>query len=403
MARDTWQLIRPVVQTKKNNKKVTIPAFSYSSFYTRKSIGNGTSPGSDDFYQSLVAEYSMDGPFTLEFWVKLSSISGSHVLFQNWREASNANQLTITATATSIVIDVSVSSSTETLTATYPVPANEWFHIGVTFDATTIRLYVNGKLQSTTLDPTGGVIDTDIANTYGYYMFGTKAGGSLMYGSIAELRFDSTQAIGEETMAFRWDKVISEDDLALRISFADAAVAGSFINFTELVTSSSKSITASKFSISETDYPPIGFGCAPLIAEYEVSIGEPCSLKHPKAHPETTPNWGLYVSWIDDGGEFQRRKLFAPSSMDLEIAPVVALYDGEKVNDPFKLEVFAKDGEDTITLTSDLDIKLSNTSNPTSGTDHANNVADEIAADTTLGEPTPLSNPPYEFNTQQTF
>jgi len=108
------------------------------------------------------------------------------------------------------------------------------------------------------------------------------------------------------------------------------------------------------------------------------------------------------VRWTDEDNVIQRRRLNDMEGVD--IAPFPEKYAGETLPLTYVFECWNVDGASSITLSTDLVIYTSLTSQPTSDTDHVNVVAvTNPTIDTTLGEPFPVTDFPLEFNTQQTY
>ena len=123
------------------------------------------------------------GDYTLEAWLYMSSTSFSNQCF--YGGTSSGGPIFTIRSQTSLVINPYGSGDTCTFTGAY-FPTNQWYHIAVTRQSSTARLFVNGVLASTTTD----------SGNYGQTVVGV--GGIGLYywtGYVSNLRFIKGTAV----------------------------------------------------------------------------------------------------------------------------------------------------------------------------------------------------------------
>ncbi|SDX53624.1 LamG-like jellyroll fold domain-containing protein [Flavobacterium degerlachei] len=85
--------------------------------------------------------YDLTNSFSIEVWVKPNSITGAQTIFSK-RDANNS------ATGYDLKLAGSIVSfnwnSTGTIQSNYSISTSRWYHIAVTFNGTTYRLYIDG-------------------------------------------------------------------------------------------------------------------------------------------------------------------------------------------------------------------------------------------------------------------
>jgi hypothetical protein len=411
MARDVWQEKLPGVETKRINKKLILPAFSLDTFYNEqclKTVDNAPTNG----LQIPNAGYNLSSAFTVECWVYLheaveGGASRRDVFYANVIDTSGVPQVEIGIYNNLIIVYLyrGPTFGYYTLESVNEVPIGEWFHVAVTYNGTTLRTFLNGKLESSVAAT--GALSQDPGGIYHLGLLSSYDNTRIFYGYIDEVRVWSS-ALANETILLFYDKAYhsSTAGLVTYFNFADAEETDTLLRIPNFITGGSTyeiTLTGIQVELSIARNAPVGMGASWIVAEYTVTLDEETSLLFPLARPSGATNFGLYVSWVDEDGEFQRRRLFDPEDITLDIAHNVTDYNGEKLAVPFKFEVFCVDGRDTASLAEDLDIYLATTSLPQDSIDHTSVTEETLTADITLGEPSPWSTFPIPFNTQQTY
>ncbi|RLD26423.1 MAG: hypothetical protein DRI75_11750, partial [Bacteroidetes bacterium] len=97
--------------------------------------------------------YDFSGAFSMELWIKPSSLTGTQSIISK----RDANSLTSGYDLKLVNSTLSFNwNSSGSLSSPYSLGSNKWYHIAVTFDNTTYRLYIDGV----EVNSTGGVIPT---------------------------------------------------------------------------------------------------------------------------------------------------------------------------------------------------------------------------------------------------
>src|SRR6266496_612475 len=98
---------------------------------------------------------------TVEAWIYPTSFAGaSHEIVSKWDAASGADRSYTFKCDSSGKLYLSLSSSGTSATeiptiSTNAVALSQWSHVAGTYDGTTVRVYINGSLQGTTLFTNG--------------------------------------------------------------------------------------------------------------------------------------------------------------------------------------------------------------------------------------------------------
>lgn len=398
IARDQWLKYKPVVKTDLINQKITLPVFSYPSGELNACLR---------FIPSLALQANcavlgadIVNAITLEVWCKVVADYAATVLpiYKRTIAGGTDPQWEFGLIGLNPYINWRKGGLINGLTSDKTINANQWNHIAYSWDGVNVRLYINGVLVS--LDPLAAPVDAlGIGSQMIGYVFGS---GDKFQGSLNEIRVWNVARTQQEILGamFAPRNIVAADNVDDNLRFyfkcKDLNAAGN--------TSDSINVVADAFKmkinaiLDTEDSYPMKYGASFVIAKFPVDLGKKCSLKYPVAIDD--PDHSLVVRWTDQEGNPQRRWFYKPDGVDYDES--ITEYKGDCINDPFDLEIWNIDGNDTVSLAEELELGLSLTSAPTTSIDVAPVVAATLAADTTLAQNFPLVFP-LTFNTQQQY
>jgi len=126
---------------------------------------------------TFISEVVRSGTFTVAFWVKSDSTVGAQTIFNN--SDGSSNRIGVEINALSIRCSAFTGSGYDGASGT--IAANTWTHIAFTNTAGTLQLYLDGILQTGTLDgalPVGG----------GLSIGSDSSGGEFFDGIVDDVR-----------------------------------------------------------------------------------------------------------------------------------------------------------------------------------------------------------------------
>jgi hypothetical protein len=403
MARDQWLNHRPAVRTGKINKKIVLSAFSAACGPTRACIDTwylSSAFAEPDGFTTDVALTHRTSNFTFECWLK--QMGSPDVGYDNGiyeRVAATTGMMfnVYINDSFKIVVQLRIGGVVVTHTSTVVIPHAEWCHIAVSYDSSNVRIYLNGVKKQTIVQ--AGALNAAVGTLSAH--IGTKLGVSinaLVKTYIDEIRFWHTTLRSDEDIFVCYDKhvnKISGDSVQDNLEYFSIDEAeGAAIITSDFGAITAGAIDAAK--VTREEYAPIKFGGSFIVKEYIVDVDAACSIVFPVTRPDGA-NHALFVSWQDEDNITHRLRLY---SADPEVGEETVFnaedYSGERLPAVgFTLEFWNIDGEETVDLEDDLDIRLSLTSNPTYSNDHTAIEADEPVENTTLAIPTgvALTNP----------
>ena len=164
----------------------TIVAFSSAQVDTaNKKFGTGSGyfPTGTNSYLTTGDGYDMPGDFTVEFWLRLDTVTRIGQILFALTSPSSSNHFYIVAqtngTASSVGVAVGSASIND---LTYDYVVNTWYHIAVVRSGSTVTLFKNGVERGTTTT-TFSPLSTRVGQVG--YEVGT---GNSLYGYIDDLR-----------------------------------------------------------------------------------------------------------------------------------------------------------------------------------------------------------------------
>jgi hypothetical protein len=157
--------------------------------------------GSDDYISSTNTKFKLSNSFTVEFWINPNSYGvpthGAGIFF-NGTISSDFNRVQLAVRPTGVVVANGITTSQVwgVLSSAGAVPLNTWTHIALSSTGTTVRLFVNGILVSSSAI---SLIST-LPNTF--YIGFHRSGSALRYfnGYIDDFRL--TQGVARYTENF---------------------------------------------------------------------------------------------------------------------------------------------------------------------------------------------------------
>jgi len=369
--RDLWLETRPVIRTRKINKTLTIPAFSarcgesnHSLFFPYLEPVTSFNLG-----VSTIDSYSLASAFTIEMWIKpIGVVTGSTKTLIAFQTINNDVHLFINSSG-KLSCTVYKAAAPTTIASTNLLATSSWQHVAAVFTGSKLYLYINGIQDANS----GTVVAPLDASVFLYNPVGSTYGISNQFqGYVDEIRCWNIARTDQE-ISFSMFRPVGSTVTGLKryYKFNEAASAGGAVNKVDGHVAN----IGGQYYIVDTDHFPLAYGASFAAFVDTIVVDAPCSLQFPVVS-QSGANHGLLVSWLDeDTGLTQRRKLYEPRVGILDIAPDYATYNGEKLPTTFHLEFWNVDGNEFVTLDSDLVIPISITSQPTTGVDHTSLVA----------------------------
>lgn len=128
-------------------------------------------------YLTIPSDYTITGDFTAEAFVYNTGVNDPCIL--GTLDSANSQLLRILG-------GVQIAFFASTITGTIPVPTNQWVHLAVSRQGTTVRLFTNGSLSQTA---------TFGGNVVFRYIGALSFGNDLLTGYISNLRVINGRAI----------------------------------------------------------------------------------------------------------------------------------------------------------------------------------------------------------------
>ncbi len=158
--------------------------------------------GVNEGAQTSTSTTLLDGPMSIDAWVKPQTTGADGAVIGNWQQPNEnfllwwdigvtPNFRAIARTSPSVVVTTSESATRGTL--------NAWNHVGVTWDSTNLKIYLNGTLQET--------VSTGTMSTPGSYRANIGADWSGTPGS------SSRNLNGDIAAVKVYNRVLSADEV----------------------------------------------------------------------------------------------------------------------------------------------------------------------------------------------
>lgn len=393
MSRKFWtQTTRPS-EIKRLNKKLIIPAFSANCGKSSSLVFGGVVGAAND------AILAGKNEFTVECWFKPEGPSSFFVYKGVVNEAWRLQWIDLGG-GVNYLFAVFTNSAGTTYTIYSDILPTEyqWSHIAWTYSKAGLisKLYLNGRRCGSVVianfglrvhDGTGMTIQLSLA------------------ASVDDLRFWNVARTEEQINYNRYAPrgvVDSANGLIAYWNFNEGA--GNIA--TDLMAGLIITPLANNILQWSTE-SPMKYGASFIAAKASVAnltSSENVSLKFPLIPPSNV-NFALAISWTDFNNKFQRRLLWNPDASvgNIDWAPQLVYYNGERLPPTFDFEIINIDGKATVDLASDYTIELSNTSLPNDSTDITEVSVGTLTIDKTLAQNFSLTPFPLTFNSMQTY
>jgi hypothetical protein len=162
--------------------------------YSLNLSGTGSSDNRQQVrFKSTASALNNFSNLTIEAWVKPNGFGSERPIFANVTSSTSGYELTLTTSGA-----VKFILNTNTLTSSSVCQNNTWTHIAATYDNATMRIYINGVLDPTTLARSGSVTGSEGA-IGGYHYSGGDYYNFI--GSIDEVRIWNTARTADQIRA----------------------------------------------------------------------------------------------------------------------------------------------------------------------------------------------------------
>ena len=170
----------------------------------QKKFGTGSMAfdGTGDYLSVASLPLNIAQPYTIEYWMYLATTTSMQIPFSNgggagsWSQ-SNGHQILFYYSSSALYCQYNYGNAAVPIVmSASSISTLTWYHVAVTYDGTTTRLFVNGASQSTSTNTP--VRPTTYNLTYVGYI--TSADASYFNGYIDDLRV--TQGLARYTQNF---------------------------------------------------------------------------------------------------------------------------------------------------------------------------------------------------------
>lgn len=376
------------------HKYLTIPAINFRACEDNKSLflANGR------YLQSTIPSTLPMPEFTIEFWINPSALNSSSptvmTVFKHGTIPATRDLLTITNSG----IVTYYTASSGLIGRGKKLVQNQWNHVAITKDAGAdrkLKIYINGDLVN-------DYITNTLASETAILQFGDPTTGFTGY--LSDIRFWNTERTSDQIkQSYKSPRSImfsTEPNLVCYWKCNSITAEGLLEDIVgaehlQMYDKAGVAIADPSPYLSSDVIYPRSFGASISCATAQVDLGKPCSFKFPFKLPSKTftDNSALVLRWIDDNDVTQRRYLWTTSGVDFGGVEVTE-YAGEKLNNPFYIEVWGTDGEAIITTAEAVSINLSLTTMPTTSVDNVQQKETDITLNNLIYSPIfPLSFP----------
>jgi len=367
MANKYWQEVRKLNILGKLRNTITLPAFAVRSGENNGSVFfNSRQTGAASV--SAVTGVELSSVFTFETWYKTSSThSTKGVIFCNRRTiGSNAN-IEISFYQNKVLVRLYKGAAYSSLTSATSYTTGAWSHLAVTWDGTTVKIFLDGAEDANTL-AIAAALDVS-ANGFYEKRFGIDdAGASFYVGYLAECRIWNIARTPAQLNHYKNKRLGLNSGLKwyFRFNIEPTDVLQkyySFVDGTTYVTA----FLASEITFDDEEYPTLIQGASCLAGIFDVILAQKVSLKYPCRIPANA-DFMLCVSYVDeDTGLTVRYKLWDMDGISMAVMP--NRYRGEVLPEVIRFEIWGVDGAESCTMASTYVINFSTCSLPTTSRD----------------------------------
>jgi len=238
--------------------------FGTATAYSTSVIGgSGYFDGTGDYLSAANnAAFTLGTAWTMEAWIYPTSLPGSSTIFGRWyATVNNANYLLYVDSAGAIIGGVYPNATAANSTSGV-IKRNCWQHVAMTWDGTTLRIFVNGVSVATTTTgniTADGALDLTIGDNTG--------GGAAFVGYMTDVRLVKNTALYTSTFTPPTAPLTAVSGTSLLLSTTNGAIFDNAM-MTNLETLADAQISTSvvKFGTGSLKFDGAGDGLkAPLV------------------------------------------------------------------------------------------------------------------------------------------
>lgn len=335
-----WQTIAPIRKVGKLRGIIEIPTFTAP-------CGNKSCLFLDNGSTGAGTNWLPTTNFTIKFWVKFTTLPIDNILYPLFSLGADRHRI---GTRNGKIEVQLITSDTYVLDTTINFQLDTWYHIAVTFADAIAKIYINGYLDAISPIFGTGVLITDESQFYigSGSPFTETTSPAYISNFEAWVTTQDAQTILDNLYVLPY--WLNNTSLKYLYNFREATG----IHIHNLVDNAQYSLNGDPASSFAHYYPSSHLYNMCFIAGiFPVNTGgKSFSIKYPILNVSSL-NFVLCV----EGADGNRYKLWDNPSFFY--AGTLAMYTGQKLLDGCKIEVWSLDGNETVDLTSVIDIETS--------------------------------------------